>query len=364
MIVQDCISILENFAPLQYQESYDNAGLLVGNRNDTITKALITIDVTPAVVQEAIDCKADIIIAHHPLIFKPLKRLTDSSDVETCVGLAIKHSIAIYACHTNLDAMIHGVNAKICEKIGLQHCKIMVPRQNQLTKLVTFVPNAYIEKVQEAIFSAGAGSIGNYDKCSFFAQGTGTFRANEQANPFVGEKNELHNEPETRIETIFPNEKTNEVLSALFANHPYEEVAYDLYPVRNTYPLAGDGMIGEFLQPMETMEFLKFIKQSFHCGSIKYTASDKKTISKVAVCGGSGSFLIQDALRQKADIFITADVKYHDFFLANNSLILADIGHYESEQYTKELFYELLNKNFYNFAIQISKVNTNPINYL
>src|SRR5574344_1017599 len=364
MIVQDCISILENFAPLQYQESYDNPGLLVGNRNDTITKALITIDVTPAVVQEAIDCKADIIIAHHPLIFKPLKRLTDSSDVEKCVRLAIKHSIAIYACHTNLDAMIHGVNAKICEKIGLQHCKIMVPRQNQLTKLVTFVPNAYIEKVQEAIFSAGAGSIGNYDKCSFFAQGTGTFRANEQANPFVGEKNELHNEPETRIETIFPNEKTNEVLSALFANHPYEEVAYDLYPVRNTYPLAGDGMIGELLQPMETMEFLKFIKQSFHCGSIKYTASDKKTISKVAVCGGSGSFLIQDALRQKADIFITADVKYHDFFLANNSLILADIGHYESEQYTKELFYELLNKNFYNFAIQISKVNTNPINYL
>ncbi len=364
MIVQDCISILENFAPLQYQESYDNSGLLVGNRNDIITKALLTIDVTPAVVQEAIDSKTDIIIAHHPLIFKPLKHLTYSSDVETCVSMAIKHSIAIYACHTNLDAMIHGVNAKICEKIGLQHSKIMVPRQNQLTKLVTFVPNAHVEKVQEAIFVAGAGSIGNYDKCSFFAQGTGTFRANEQANPFVGEKNELHLEPETKIETIFPNEKTNEVLSALFANHPYEEVAYDLYPVRNTYPLAGDGMIGELSEPIETMEFLKFIKETFHCGTIRYTASDKKNISKVAVCGGSGSFLIQNAMQQKADIFITGDMKYHDFFLADNSLIIADIGHYESEQYTKELFYELLNKKFYNFAIQISKVNTNPINYL
>ena len=364
MIVQDCISILEKFAPLQYQESYDNAGLLVGNRNETITKALLTLDVTPAVVLEAIDCGANIIIAHHPIIFKPLSHLTDSSDVEICVQMAIKHSIAIYACHTNLDAMIHGVNAKICEKIGLLNTQIMVPRQNQLTKLATFVPNAYVEKVQDAIFAAGAGCIGNYDKCSFVAQGDGTFRSNEQAHPFVGEKNTLHHEPETRIETIFPNEKTNEVLSALFATHPYEEVAYDLYPIRNNYPLVGDGMIGELAQPMETMEFLAFIKETFHSGAIKYTASNKKTISKVAVCGGSGSFLIKNALQQKADIFISADMKYHDFFLANNSLILADIGHYESEQYTKELFYELLNKNFYNFAIQISKVNTNPINYL
>lgn len=364
MTVQDIISELEALAPLAYQESYDNAGLLVGNRTDTVEKVLITLDVTEAVIQEAIECGANLIISHHPLIFKPIRKINDETGIGRCIVLALQNNIAIYACHTNIDSVANGVNAMICDKIGLQNKKILSPRANCLTKLVTFVPKNHLETVQNALFEAGAGCIGNYDKCSFYTDGTGTYRANENANPFIGEKGEFHHENEIRIEVVFPNEKTNAVVANLLQNHPYEEVAYDLFPIKNTFSLVGDGMIGDLPTPEKTTDFLKRIKETFGCGVLRHTNIVKETVSKVAVCGGSGSFLINDAIRSNADIFITADVKYHDFFNAENKLILADIGHYESEQFTKELFYELLKKKFYNFAIQISKVNTNPINYI
>ena len=364
MIVKDIITELENVAPLSYQESYDNAGLIVGNKTDVVSKVLITLDVTEAVVQEAISCNANLIVSHHPLIFKGLKVLNNTTEIGRCISLALKNNIAIYACHTNIDSVIIGVNARICDKIGLKNRKILSPRANCLTKLVTFVPKNYLETVQDALFEAGAGCIGNYDKCCFFADGTGTYRANEQANPFVGEKGEFHHEGETRIEVVFPNEITNNVVANLLKNHPYEEVAYDLFPIKNSFSKVGDGMIGDLPTPEKTEDFLNRIKQTFNCGTIRHTKILKKNVSRIAVCGGSGTFLIQDAIRSNADVFITADVKYHDFFSAENKIVLADIGHYESEQFTKELFYDLLNKKFYNFAIQISKVNTNPINYL
>ena len=364
MTVQDIISELETVAPLAYQESYDNAGLLVGNRTDAVEKVLITLDVTESVVREAIECGANLIISHHPLIFRPLKSINSATETGRCIMLALQNNIAIYACHTNIDSVSNGVNAMICDKIGLQNKKILSPRANCLTKLISYVPKQHAETVLEALFSAGAGCIGNYDKCSFSSDGVGTFRANENAHPFVGEKNELHHENETRIEVVFPNEKTNAVVANLLQNHPYEEVAYDLFPIKNTFSLVGDGMIGDLPTPEKTTEFLKRIKDTFGCGVIRHTNITKESISRIAVCGGSGSFLIHDAIRSKADVFITADVKYHDFFNAENKIILADIGHYESEQFTKELFYELLKKKFYNFAIQISKVNTNPINYI
>ena len=364
MIVQDYISVLESVAPLSYQEDYDNAGLIVGNRNDEVTKALICLDVTSEVVREAIDCGADLIISHHPLVFRPLKKINGKTDVEICLKLALKHDIAIYASHTNMDSVSEGVNAMICDKIGLQNKHILAPKSNCLTKLVTFVPKNYLETVQNALFEAGAGCIGNYDKCSFYTDGTGTYRANEQANPFIGEKGEFHHEGETRIEVVFPNEITNKVVANLLKNHPYEEVAYDLFPIKNSFSKVGDGMIGDLPTPEKTEDFLNRVKKTFHCGTIRHTKILKDTVSKIAVCGGSGSFLIQDAIRSNADVFITADVKYHEFFTAENKLVLADIGHYESEQFTKELFYDLLIKKNYNFAIQISKVNTNPINYI
>ena len=364
MIVQDYISVLESVAPLSYQEDYDNAGLIVGSRDDEVTKALICLDVTSEVIHEAIDCGADLIITHHPLVFRSLKKINGKNDVEICLKLALKHDIAIYACHTNMDSVSVGVNSMICDKIGLQNKHILVPKSNCLTKLVTFVPKDHFEIVQNALFEAGAGCSGNYDKCSFYTDGTGTYRANENANPFVGEKGEFHHENETRIEVVFPNEITSKVVANLLKNHPYEEVAYDLFPIKNSFSKVGDGMIGELPSPEKTEDFLIRIKKTFHCGTIRHTKILKDTVSKIAVCGGSGSFLIQDAIHSGADVFITADVKYHEFFSAENKIVLADIGHYESEQFTKELFYDLLIKKNYNFAIQISKVNTNPINYI
>jgi len=363
MIVKDIISIIENFAPLSYQESYDNAGLIIGNENQSISSALLTIDVTEDVIDEAIQIGANIIISHHPLIFSGLKKINGKNDIERCIFKAIKNNIAIYAAHTNLDATIHGVNAKICEKIGLKDCKILNPKSNFLYRIEIFVPTNFAEKLASAMFEAGAGNIGNYDSCSFISDGKGSFKANENAQPFVGTIGEIHKENESKIEVICPKNKLYSVVAAIQHTHPYEEPVIDIIPLENTYSQVGSGMIGDLTEEVGIETFLLQIKEIFTC-SIRYTKSKKTKIKKVALCGGAGSFLISDAKRAGADIFLTGDVKYHDFFLSDNELIIADIGHYESEQYTKEIFYEIISKKFPKFALHFSKVITNPINYL
>ncbi len=355
---------LESIAPLSYQENYDNTGLLVGNPNDEVNSALITLDVTEAVIQEAIDTGCDLIIAHHPIIFGGLKKLNGKNEVERCVIKAIQNNIALYAAHTNLDSVHGGVNSKICEKLGLKNCMILSPGKNQLKKLVTFIPSAHFEKVQAAIFAAGAGHIGNYDSCGFAAKGEGSFRANEHAKPFVGETNQLHTEAEVRFETIFPAHKQRDVLHALQTSHPYEEVAYDLYALDNEHPHVGAGMVGELETETDELEFLQFTKEQFKAAVIRHSPLLKRKIKRIAVCGGAGSFLIRQAISAGADLFITGDMKYHQFFEAEGKIVIADIGHFESEQFTKEVFYELLTKKFPKFAVRLSLVNTNPINYL
>jgi dinuclear metal center YbgI/SA1388 family protein len=303
-------------------------------------------------------------VAHHPIVFSGIKKLNGKNYIERCVAKAIKNDLAIYAAHTNLDSVFGGVNSKICEKLELQNCRILVPTPNFLKKLVTFAPTADAEKVRNAMFEAGAGHIGNYDSCSFNQTGTGSFRGNDQTNPYIGEKNQLHLEDETRIETIFPRHIQSSVIQALLKDHPYEEVAYDVYPLDNEYSQAGIGMIGELSTPMDEMEFLVKLKEKFNCKVVKYTQLLGKSIHKVAVCGGSGSSYLNQALAQKADIFISGDFKYHQFFDAEQQIIIADIGHFESEQFTKEVFYELLTKKFPKFAVHLSEFNTNPVNYL
>ncbi len=355
---------IETLAPLVYQESYDNAGLIVGNPDDEITGILIALDVTEEVIDEACRQNLNLIVAHHPVIFSGLKKLNGRNYVERSVIKAIRNNISLYAAHTNLDSVHGGVNSKICEKLGLTNCRILAPLQNQLKKLVTFVPQAQAEKVRLAIFEAGAGTIGNYDQCSFNANGTGTFRGNEQSNPFVGEKNELHFEGETRIETIFPKHLQGKIIQALLKAHPYEEVAYDIYPLDNDWPVVGSGMIGTLPQEMDEPGFLRLVKETFGCTVLKHTQLLGRPVKTVAVCGGAGSFLLKEAIGQQADVFISGDFKYHQFFDAENKLVIADIGHYESEQFTKEVFYELLTKKFPKFAIHLSEVKTNPVNYL
>ncbi len=361
MKLYEIISVLENFAPPAYQESYDNSGLLVGDRNAEINSALLCIDSTEDVIDEAIENNISLVIAHHPIVFGGLKRFTGNNYVERTIIKAIKHNIAIYAAHTNLDSVQNGVNFKIAEKIGLQNVKVLSPIEKNLRKLVTFVPKLHLEKVQNAVFEAGAGKIGNYDQCSFNLNGTGTFRGLTGANPFVGQVGTLHFEEEVRLETIFPKHLQNKILTALLNAHPYEEVAYDIYSIENDNDSVGIGVVGNLPQAMEELEFLQNLKNIFEVKLLKHTPLLNKPIQKVALCGGSGSSLLKNAIRCGADIFISADFKYHQFFDAENKLIIADIGHYESEQFTKEIFYEILTKKFPNFAVQFSKKNTNPV---
>lgn len=361
--LKEITNYFENLAPLSLQESYDNAGLIVGNSEMDISAVLVTLDVTEDIVDEAIKKNAQLIVAHHPIIFSALKTITGKNYVERTIIKAIKNDIAIYAAHTNLDSITGGVNSKICEKLQLKNCKILQPAGGQLKKLVTFIPTKYFKKVSDAVFAAGAGTIGNYDSCGFTTNGTGSFRGGEKSNPFVGEKGKIHSEKEVRFETIFPAYIQREVIKALLNTHPYEEVAFDIYSLENKFENIGMGMIGSLATPKSEKEFLIQLKNTFNTGVIKHTALRNKKVEKIAVCGGTGSFLLKQAIAAGADFFVSGDFKYHEFFDADNKIVIADIGHFESEQFTKELFYELLTKKFPKFAVHLSEANTNPVFY-
>lgn len=363
MNLKTIISEIEKFAPLAYQESYDNCGLLTGNKEQEVTGAILCLDCTEAVVEEAIQKKCNLIIAHHPIIFGGLKKLNGNNYVERTVIKAIQNNIAIYACHTNLDNVKLGVNKKIANKLGLVNTQILSPKKSLLKKLVTFVPATHLAQVQESLFDAGAGNIGNYDSCSFVLEGTGSFRGNEQSNPFIGEKGKLSQEKEIRLELIFETINESQIVSALKQNHPYEEVAYDIYQLENTYQNIGSGMVGELEKPISEIEFLERLKSVFMLKLIKHTPLLNKSIKKVALCGGSGSFLLKNAINSKSDIYISSDFKYHEFFDAENKILVADIGHYESEQFTPEIFYEIISNKFPTFASYLTETNTNPVNY-
>jgi dinuclear metal center YbgI/SA1388 family protein len=364
MDVKSVCELIEEVAPLALQESYDNAGLLIGNSLMEVTSVLVCIDITEEVIEEAIQKNCNLIISHHPLIFTGLKKITGQNEIQRCVAKAIKNDLAIYAAHTNLDNVLEGVNGKIAEKIGLLNTRILQPKQNILLKLITYVPRLHSNNIRQALFEAGAGEIGNYDACSFNVEGVGTFRANDQANPFVGKINESHSEPETRIEVIFPAYLKKSMLEVLLKVHPYEEPAYDFIPLDNSWNQVGAGLIGELETEEDELNFLYRIKSVFNQPEIRYTSLLGKKIKQVAVCGGSGSSFLSDAISAKADIYITGDFKYHEFFNAQNRILIADIGHFESEQFTKEIFFEIITKKMPTFAVQISDIKTNPINYL
>nr|MBK9652905.1 Nif3-like dinuclear metal center hexameric protein [Bacteroidota bacterium] len=363
MTIKDLIAFFETIAPRTYQESYDNSGLITGNAATEINGVLVSLDCTEAVVEEAIALKCNVVVAHHPIVFSGLKTITGKTYVERTIIKSIKNDIAIYAIHTNLDNVFEGVNKAICDKLGLLNCKILSPKMNALKKLVTFVPDSSAESLRQALFGAGAGNIGNYDSCSYNTIGYGTFKANENANPFVGKKNELHTEPETRIEVIFESVKQIGIINALRTNHPYEEPAFDIYTLDNYLQTIGAGMCGYLAEPLDEKDFLELVKTKFNLQCIRHTQMLGQKITKVAVCGGAGSFLLGDAMAAGAQIFITSDFKYHQFFDADGRIVIADIGHFESEQFTINLIYDLLNQNFNTFALHFTKSVTNPVKY-
>jgi dinuclear metal center YbgI/SA1388 family protein len=363
--LKEVIRVLETFAPKFLQEEYDNSGLLVTHKDELIQGVLLTLDVTAEVVDEAIANNCNLIVAHHPVIFRGLKRIDESNDSGKAIIKAIKANIHIYAIHTNLDNVRNGVNGYLAEKIGLTGTRVLLPRENCFSKLVTFCPKDHTKKVLEAIHAAGAGVIGNYDNCSFRVSGTGTYTPNEFAQPFIGKKSQVEETTEERIEVQFPSWLEYNIIDALFNSHPYEEVAYYLQRINNTSPEYGAGIIGNLETPLDSGKFLEKIRTDLELGPVKYTPLKKeRPVSRIALCGGAGSSLLSRAIRERADAYITGDVKYHDFFESDGNILFADIGHYESEKFTKDLLYRLLNKKISNIALRLSKVNTNPVRYI
>ncbi|WDF68786.1 Nif3-like dinuclear metal center hexameric protein [Sphingobacterium oryzagri] len=363
MKIKELTQYLEQLAPLSYQENYDNSGLLVGHPDEEINRALISLDCTEDVVDEAIQKRCDIIISHHPIVFKGLKKLNGKNYVERVIIKAIQHNIALYAIHTNLDNVFGGVSSKIAEKLALEAHAILQPKSGLIKKLVVYVPRTHVEAVREALFQAGAGSIGHYDECSYNTVGYGTFRALEGADPAIGAVSVQERVEETKIEVVYPAVKERGILLAMYHSHPYEEVAHDIFTLENQLHTVGSGAIGNLKEPMSGREFLAYIKSKLNLNVIRHTRLLDKPISRVAVCGGAGGFLLSDAKRSGADIFITADFKYHEFFDAEDEIVIADIGHFESEQFTQELLLEVIQKKFVNFAVLLTEIETNPIKY-
>jgi dinuclear metal center YbgI/SA1388 family protein len=362
--VKEISDFLSGIAPLETQESYDNSGLLAGDILMHCPSALLCVDVTEKIMDEAIRSKIPLVISHHPFIFNGLKKITGRTECERILMKAIRSNVAVFSLHTPFDAAPGGISMALAEFLGLQNISILKPAEGQLKKIVTFVPEKYAETVRKSMFEAGAGHIGNYDSCSYNLSGEGTFRALEGSNPFTGKMGEIHREKELRIETIVPFYRAEAVIKAMKKVHPYEEVAYDVYPIENENPRSGMGAMGELPDSMEEKEFLLWLKERLQTGCVRYSPLSGRLVSKVAVCGGSGSFLIPDAIRSGAQVFVTGDMKYHQFQEAGGRIVIADPGHFESEKVFLPVIRDLLKKNFTNFAVRISKTNTNPVNYL
>lgn len=354
---------LEELIPPAFQEHYDNSGLQVGDPDASVNSVLLTVDVSAEVIAEAGEHGCNLIISHHPLIFTPLKRIAGGSETERCVASAVRGGIAIYSAHTSFDNVSWGVSHILAEMIGLTKIRVLAPLKGKLSKLITFVPVSHAGRVREALFAAGAGHIGNYDRCSFSVTGDGTFRAGEGADPYAGQVGEDHSEPEIRIEAVMPSHLAPACVRALLAAHPYEEAAYDIIALENEYHGAGAGAIGTLPGPLTVTMLLEKLKALTGIPVIRYSGDAARTVTTIAVCGGSGSDLISAAARAGADAFVTGDIKYHAFTQAPDDMIVADIGHYESEKFSLELLHDLINKKFPKFALRFSGIKTNPINY-
>jgi dinuclear metal center YbgI/SA1388 family protein len=361
--IKDIISFLEQLAPPVYQESYDNARLITGSPGWECTGIMVCLDSLEAVVDEAISTGANMVVSHHPIVFSGLKSLTGKNYIERVVIKALKNDIALYAIHTNLDNMIGGVNKVICDRLGLQDAKILQPKSGLLSKLITFGIPEDIDKIRQAVFDVGAGLIGDYTECSFSVPGQGTFKPVGDADPAIGEPGKRQNVGELKLEVIMPNHLLAPAIAAAKKASSYEELGYDIVALSNTFQEIGSGMYGELKEPQPVKEFLDNVKRLFKCSTIRHTALCRDTVRRVAVCGGSGSFLLGEAIGRKADIFITADYKYHQFFDADQQIVIADIGHYESEQFTIDFLATQLKEKFPNFAVRLTSVNTNPVNY-
>ncbi len=364
MKIKEVLDALERFAPLPFQDGFDNAGLQVGLTDAEVTGALLCLDVTEPVVDEAVAMGANLIVAHHPLLFHGRKSITDGDYVGRCLLEAIRHGVAIYAAHTNLDNLAGGVNFEIARRLGLQQVRILSPKEGMLLKLAVYVPESHADLLRGALFEAGCGAIGRYDNCSFSTEGTGTFRAGADTRPYCGRPGELYTGREVRVETVLPAYRKGAVLKALLENHPYEEPAYDFYPLSQGWSGVGSGVVGMLPEKMSEAGFLGRVKEVFSVACLRHNALTGRSVKRVALCGGAGAFLIPEALKAGADVFLTGEIKYHEFFGYEGRILLAEAGHYETEQFTPYLLQETLQRLCPSLPVQCTKVRTNPIHYL
>lgn len=360
--IADAIAVMEEAFPVATQDDWDNSGLIIGNAGDELQGILLTVDITEAVVNEAVNRNCNLIVSHHPILFRGVKRIVGATDEQRLIATAIHNGVALYASHTCCDKSPRGTSAKLAQMIGLQETTVLVPERNYLYKIITFVPTEHAESVRDAMFAAGAGHIGAYSECSYNLDGRGTFRALDGTHPFVGAIGSRHTEPEVRIETIAPRHSVGKVIGSLIEAHPYEEPAYDIYPLENELATLGYGVVGTLSEEMQPMDFLSLLKRTFGCGAIRHNDFNRP-IRRVAICTGSGSEFIRNALNVKADAYVTADIKYHQFAEADNRLMIADIGHYESEALTKQLFLDILKEKIHKFAPCLTTECSNPIKY-
>ncbi|MBR1644956.1 MAG: Nif3-like dinuclear metal center hexameric protein [Bacteroidales bacterium] len=354
MKIQQVIDFLDEQLLPSYQESYDNAGLIAGDARREVTGVLTCVDVTPEVVDEATAGGFNLVVSHHPLVFGAIKRITAASEQGRLLLRLLENNICVYAAHTNLDNLPWGVNGLLAERLGVEHCRILRPVENALAKLVTYCPTTHADRVRQALFDAGAGGIGGYDCCSYNSEGCGTFRAGTGCNPFCGTIGELHREAETRIEVVYERRIERQLVRQLRVAHPYEEPAFDLLPLSNAYPAIGAGLIGTLPEPLPLAQFLQRIKETLHVATLRTSAPVASQVQRIALCGGSGSFLIRDALASRADLLLTADLKYHDYQQAERRIMLVDAGHYETERFAPEVLQRLVSEKFSTFACQIS----------
>ena len=362
--ISDIASLLEAIAPPALQEDYDNSGLLVGEPETEVSGVLVSLDVTEAVVAEALEKGCNLIVSHHPLIFRPMKRLTGRNEVERTVMAALRAGIGLYAIHTNLDNVAHGVNAMMAEKLGLDDFATLRPAKSTLSKVVTFVPHDHLDAVREAMFAAGAGSLGDYDECGFVTQGQGTFRAQPGSDPHVGSVGQREGVEEARLEVVVERWNVGRVVAAMLDAHPYDLVAHDVVHLENDHPTAGSGGIGSYDVPLDWAAFVDRLKIAFGAPMVRHTAPPEGPIAIVALCGGTGSFLLPDAIRSGADVFLSSDFKYHEFFGTEGQITIADIGHAEAEGGISQWLVDqlsVLKDGFPNFAVLLSEVRTNPI---
>jgi dinuclear metal center YbgI/SA1388 family protein len=366
ILISKILEQLQILAHPSLQESYDNAGLIAGELQNPCTGVMCCLDVTEDVLEECMQTGSNLIVAHHPVIFSPLKKLRPISFSEKILIKAIKNDIAIYAIHTNYDNVYSGVNLALSKKIGLKmhDLRILEPKGDKIAKLYTFIPPEFEAKLKKGLFEAGAGTIGKYSECSFSTSGRGNFKPMEGTNPFIGKSGGITEEvKETKLEVIFPIWLKSEIIAALKENHPYEEVAYEIILTENEHQEIGSGMIGQIHEEINEHQFLELIRKNLEVPMLRHSAKTGRLIKKVAFCGGAGSFLISKAIKAGADAFLTADLKYHDFFAADSKLILIDIGHFESEIASIDYLCTYLRRKFPTFAVLHSKVNTNPVHY-